>query len=303
MKKNISVIILVSFCVPTLVFASWWNPATWFKKKNSSVQVQDVISPPSTKVSTVQPSVAVATATREQVDPAKVATTSISVEEKESKNLATCVVLTKELVKGQTDPEVTLLQKFLADNSYINARPNGTIGEGTYIAIKKLQFDNGLSQTGKIDSDTRKVINEINCGGNIANPVNTLDKIFKIQDKMVDKEIADICTTSTPKKASQILKSAVLDMDSKPVESMLEKYKNDPILTQKMKDIANIFLKNKKITKNCITKFDVLISKPENAMTFNNVSCSLVKNCMTNYLEAGKSFQSLLLLEVEEALK
>jgi len=45
MKKYLSIIILILSVVPSVAFASWWNPFTWFEQSNNSVhqQVQQTV--------------------------------------------------------------------------------------------------------------------------------------------------------------------------------------------------------------------------------------------------------------------
>ena len=47
MKKIIKllfIILFVSFILPNMVFASWWNPLSWFKKTNTNITIKKELS-------------------------------------------------------------------------------------------------------------------------------------------------------------------------------------------------------------------------------------------------------------------
>lgn len=46
MKKYLLVLFLIVFVVPSVTFASWWNPFTWFQKKVVQPTITQVVTPP-----------------------------------------------------------------------------------------------------------------------------------------------------------------------------------------------------------------------------------------------------------------
>ena len=300
MKKILSAIILVSLCTPGIALAVWWNPTTWFKKKNTPVHIQeDVIAPPSTKTTTMQSASPVASTTQELVDQALVSTSRVASVVTESKNNTGCIVLTKELIIGQTDPEVTMLQQFLAKNGYLNGKPNGTIGEGTFLAIKKLQFDNGLSQSGKADSETRKVIKDISCGSKIASAKNPIEKLMNDQTASIASIIPTMCTKSMPIKMNIVLTKYISETTEKisNLQALHLELKKDPRYNKKMEESLVAIIDSHENAKKCASTYNRVVSLADNTTVFDNASCAMVKNCMSEIVrttELSTVFVSLL---------
>src|ERR1035437_6156516 len=46
MKKYFLALFLLTFIVPSIAFASWWNPFTWFQKQPQTEQTTPVVSNP-----------------------------------------------------------------------------------------------------------------------------------------------------------------------------------------------------------------------------------------------------------------
>ena len=67
--------------------------------------------------------------------------------------------LTKPLVIGMTDPQVTVLQRFLVDGGYLSVTPTGYFGPLTRAAVMRFQAANGIDQIGSVGPMTRAAIN------------------------------------------------------------------------------------------------------------------------------------------------
>jgi hypothetical protein len=65
---------------------------------------------------------------------------------------------------SKTGGEVSLLQSFLNDKSYLQQDPTGFFGVATLNAVKKFQKDSGFSPTGYVGPLTRARIKSITCG-------------------------------------------------------------------------------------------------------------------------------------------
>ncbi len=292
-KKILSAILLTTLCFPGIVFASWWNPLTWFKKKvTAQVQQAEMLPPPITQTNPDVP------AKSKTIPEIKEATSSPVEASATSGKASSCVLITKDLTKGQSDAEVTVLQIFLAKEGYLNGRPNGTYGEGTAIAVAKLQFEKGISQSGFVDAETRKIISEISCGNKAMKEVNPFVAVFKKQNDTIREGVSVMCTKSTPAQASRALQAYVLDSDSRiaSIESSLVDLKKDPRYSPKMGDALTDAKKSFAATKVCLNQFNQLISKIENSSKFTTESCSLVKNCMAEIIRTTQSSQSFVLI-------
>ncbi len=68
---------------------------------------------------------------------------------------------TKNLVPKSVGEEVRRLQKFLQTLGYLKAEVSGFYGPKTTQAIKDMQKDYGVVQTGILDEATRKVLNRL----------------------------------------------------------------------------------------------------------------------------------------------
>ena len=47
MKKNISVLFLIAFIIPSVALASWWNPISWFKSEAPTInpKIEQIMTP------------------------------------------------------------------------------------------------------------------------------------------------------------------------------------------------------------------------------------------------------------------
>lgn len=73
-------------------------------------------------------------------------------------------IFNKNLKINQTGTEVTKLQDFLEKKGYLKIPKNtkkGVFGKQTETALKKFQKDQSIKQTGKLDDETRKIINKL----------------------------------------------------------------------------------------------------------------------------------------------
>ncbi len=80
-----------------------------------------------------------------------------------NQNSGTCITLKNNLRYKSQDPEVLVLQKFLKEQKYLNAEPNGFFNSSTLAAVKNFQRNNGINPTGYVGIFTRKAINEVSC--------------------------------------------------------------------------------------------------------------------------------------------
>ncbi len=73
------------------------------------------------------------------------------------------IVLTKDLSRGSEGSDVTILQKFLAQDKaiYPEGVVNGTFGPATERAVKRFQAKHGISQVGRVGPATRAKIAEV----------------------------------------------------------------------------------------------------------------------------------------------
>lgn len=67
-----------------------------------------------------------------------------------------------------TNGEVTVLQTFLNDNSYLITAPTGFFGAGTLKAVKAFQKANGINPSGYVGANTRAKIKAIDCNNTIS---------------------------------------------------------------------------------------------------------------------------------------
>lgn len=75
----------------------------------------------------------------------------------------TCTDLPKNLMKTSESSSVLLLQNFLKDKGYLQAKPNGYFGQGTLAAVKLYQKSSGIVSTGNVFSLTRTSIKRDSC--------------------------------------------------------------------------------------------------------------------------------------------
>lgn len=78
-----------------------------------------------------------------------------------------CLELTRNLKQGMKNPvtggDIFNLQSFLKNNGYLSVYPTGYYGSMTTKAVKNLQNDNAISQTGTVGPLTRKLIKDKTC--------------------------------------------------------------------------------------------------------------------------------------------
>lgn len=73
----------------------------------------------------------------------------------------TTVSIKNILKKGSKGDEVKILQKFLADNQYLNDKIDGVFGPVTESAVKKFQTEYKITADGIVGGNTQKIINEL----------------------------------------------------------------------------------------------------------------------------------------------
>ena len=76
------------------------------------------------------------------------------------------VAITRDLRMGSQNSEVTVLQDYLHDASYLDVSPNGYFGSATRQAVILFQRDKGISTTGTVGYVTRNEINNAICNVN-----------------------------------------------------------------------------------------------------------------------------------------
>ena len=83
-----------------------------------------------------------------------------------AKNVATCIDLTKDLgysQKGMKVSSIKELQRFLANEGFLKAKPTGLFITLTVRAVKEFQKDSGIKTTGVAGPATRKLIRQMTC--------------------------------------------------------------------------------------------------------------------------------------------
>ncbi len=74
-----------------------------------------------------------------------------------------CVDLSTNLKQGMRSGEVTKLQTFLKETGYLATNPTGYFGTQTLRAVKRMQKDNTLPETGFVGILTRASVKKITC--------------------------------------------------------------------------------------------------------------------------------------------
>ncbi|MEN9881340.1 MAG: putative peptidoglycan binding domain [Candidatus Parcubacteria bacterium] len=74
-----------------------------------------------------------------------------------------CTILDQNLTQGSQDSSVVILQDYLAENGYLDSEPTGFYGSKTSEAVKKLQKQYDLPETGRTYTKTRALIQNITC--------------------------------------------------------------------------------------------------------------------------------------------
>lgn len=84
-----------------------------------------------------------------------------------SAQTASCLSLTVDIKSGEIDKTpngpIRQLQKYLVQEGYLTATPNGRVGPATLSAIKKFQVANAISGTGTVGPLTRATIQRKSC--------------------------------------------------------------------------------------------------------------------------------------------
>jgi peptidoglycan hydrolase-like protein with peptidoglycan-binding domain len=307
MKKIIIGILFTVLFIPQSVFAVWWNPTTWFGKKQPLSGKQMEIMPATpVEVSKTAPS-PIKTDAASAITTAQVATqnpvveassTTKSSEPKGTGMNSSCIVLTKELSKGAQGDEVRYLQQFLSDKGYLNGKPNGTFGDGTFTSLKKFQFDNGISMTGSLSQATREAIKSISCTGKSMGSSNPFEAVFIRQNEAMAQAIPQTCTKSTPAKMSVALKKYIVEVNQKidSLNAMSYELSQDSRYTSQMTDALEQAKTSHNETKKCEEDYSKLVSYLQDTSTFTNDTCAMAKSCMNKVLEETKAAQKYTLL-------
>lgn len=85
---------------------------------------------------------------------------------------------TRTLRVGSRGDDVTLLQTFLLQNSYMSASPSGYFGQLTKAGVKAFQIANGLEPVGFVGPATRAKLNAILSGGTTTTETHPTDPVI-----------------------------------------------------------------------------------------------------------------------------
>lgn len=112
--------------------------------------------------------------------------------------ISNCLDLSYDLYQGLSDKAndkaVTNLQKFLKNNQYLSATPNGYFGPSTKSAVKAFQSKNNISSTGRVGPATRQVIRNMSCQAN----TNSASVIEAVATPKPDRVNASNMTVTNP---------------------------------------------------------------------------------------------------------
>lgn len=89
---------------------------------------------------------------------------------------------------GDAGSEVQSIQQKLKRAGYLYGAADGIYGDDTANAVRNIQRDNGLSQTGNVDNDTLYVINTVagnRSGGDELSPGSSGDKVIELQNMLL----------------------------------------------------------------------------------------------------------------------
>lgn len=90
---------------------------------------------------------------------------------------ATCTILTKDLVFGDTNSssgsQISALQSFLYSKGFLSVSPTGRFGSLTASAVKKFQLSEGISAIGSVGPITRSAIKKVSCYSVITGETST----------------------------------------------------------------------------------------------------------------------------------
>lgn len=75
-----------------------------------------------------------------------------------------CIVLTTDTISTTSyEPQVANLQQFFIGRGYLRGNPNGYLDQPTEMALSRFQADSGIPVTGRVDSQTRTIIQQVSC--------------------------------------------------------------------------------------------------------------------------------------------
>lgn len=77
---------------------------------------------------------------------------------------ASCVDLKSGLARGMENANVLAMQNFLFEKGYLQAKPNGYFGAGTFAGVKAYQKSLGFEQAGSVGPATRAALKKATCG-------------------------------------------------------------------------------------------------------------------------------------------
>lgn len=138
-----------------------------------------------------------------------------------------CVDIKSNLAQTQENASVKLLQDFLFEKGFLQAKPNGYFGVGTLASVKKYQKSINLSQVGVAGPATRAALKKETCSSLVTSHLQaTSTKNVSIQKKDEIKESVKIPETKT-----KTISEENNDKRSKDVETILLGLYNDFLYT------------------------------------------------------------------------
>lgn len=83
-----------------------------------------------------------------------------------------CTVLTTNIVTTTYQPQVANLQRYFVNQGYLRGNPNGYFDQPTMMAVERFQADYGIPVSGRIDSRTSTMIQQVTCGAGYGGSYN-----------------------------------------------------------------------------------------------------------------------------------
>ena len=185
MNNKIVVVVLFSFLIPNLVFASWWNPFSWFKKQT--------VQPPVIQVSipAITPTISTNDKQVEKVIP-----------KKEKQNTQP---ISKKIIPVTSTPPI-ISKSGGGSNGIITTGPCPVVGPctATPVVVNNNSNSNQTLPTGCNSSTGFSLINGMSCGANIAPVVSNTTSINSPSVVAIDAFLANptednlktFCTTA-----------------------------------------------------------------------------------------------------------
>ena len=98
-------------------------------------------------------------------------------------------VFTRYLGYGDTGDDVSTLQKYLLQQGFFSATPNGRYGPATKSAVQKFQQAHGIKQTGNVGPSTKDALNQIAIPNSPSTNTTKEQQILQIQQEIQQLQV------------------------------------------------------------------------------------------------------------------